>query len=127
MKQTPKQLARLFIESVQEGSDKDLASASDILVAWLGARGELKRLRDVIRGVEMVWKEKFGIANVEITSAHPLSKTLKASLEKLAHGASVTEVVDPSLIGGARLCMDEQLIDSSVSGSLSRLKKSLSS
>lgn len=126
MKVSPKQLARLFVESVEDASSKHLDEAATELISWLHARGELKKLRDVIRAIDQIWKEKYGIATLTIETAHPLTKTMSDTLTKLANGAEVREVIDPSLIGGARLRIDERIIDGSLKGALNQLTQKLS-
>lgn len=126
MNVSPKQLAHLFVESVEDASEKHLEEASTELVAWLHARGELKKLKDVIRSIDQIWKEKYGVSTLTIETAHPLTHTMKDALTKLAAGAEVREVVDESLIGGAKLRIDERIIDGSLKGALHQLTASLS-
>ncbi len=126
MKVTNKQLASLFVAQAESLDPKDLAQASDALVSWLAVRGELKRFQDVLRAIDLVWKEKHGFATLTIETAHPLSKSARATLEKHAAGAEIRERVDESLIGGARIRIDERIIDGSLSGALKQLTKQLS-
>lgn len=126
MNVSPKQLARLFVESVEDASPKHLEEAATELVSWLHARGELKKLKDVVRSIDQIWKEKYGMATLTIETAHPLTHTMKDALTKLAAGAEVREVIDLSLIGGAKLRIDERIIDGSLKGALEQLTVSLS-
>ncbi len=126
MKISPKQLARLFVQSVEDASQTHLENAAEELIAWLHVRGELKKLRDVIRAIDQIWKEKHKIATLTIETAHPLTKTMRDTLLKLAEGAEVREALDPALIGGAKLRIDERIIDGSLRGALEQLKVSLS-
>lgn len=126
MNVSPKQLARLFVESVEGASSKHLEEAATELISWLHARGELKKLKDVIRSIDQIWKEKHGLSTLTIETAHPLTHTMKEALTKLAAGAEVREVVDSSLIGGAKLRIDERIIDGSLKGALHQFTVSLS-
>ena len=126
MNVSPKQLARLFVESVEDASPKHLEEAATELIAWLHTRGELKKLKDVIRSIDQIWKEKHGLSTLTIQTAHPLTKLMTDTLTKLAAGAEIREVVDPSLIGGAKLRIDERIIDGSLKGALEQLTVSLS-
>ena len=126
MKVTNKQLASMFVAQAESLDPKDLAQASDALVSWLAARGELKRFQDVLRSIDLVWKEKYGFATLTIETAHPISESTRAALKKHAAGAEIRERVDESLIGGARIRIDERIIDGSLSGALKQLTKQLS-
>lgn len=126
MKISHKKLARLFVESVESATEHQLRELSTELITWLHARGELKKLKDVIRSIDEIWKEKHGMATLTIATAFPLSEPLKNSLTKFAAGAELREVVDPTLIGGAKLRIDERIIDGSIKGALEQLTVSLS-
>ncbi len=121
MKITNKQLASQFLAAVESAEKNDLKQASDILISWLSARGELKRLREIMRSIDKIWKEKNGIATIMIETAYPLSASLKSALEKKSAGAEIRERVDASLIGGARISIDEHQIDGSLKGALQQL------
>jgi len=125
MKITNKQLAEQFISFVESSDQKQLESASDVLIAWLASRGELKRFREIIRGIDQVWKDKHGMATITIETAYELPTTVRKSLEKQSAGAEIRERVDASLIGGARIRIDEQLIDGSLNGALKQLTHAL--
>jgi len=126
MKITPKKLAALFVDSAEHATEHQRKELADTLVTFLKARGELKRLKDVIRAIDQIWIEKHGMATLIIESAHPLTESLKKSVEKLASGAEVKEIVNPSLIGGAKLRIDERIIDGSLKGALEQLTVTLS-
>lgn len=126
MKLTNKQLATVFVDSVQDASEHQMHELANTFISFLHGRGELKRLKDVIRSIDQIWKERHGMATLTIQSAHPLTESLRHSLIKIAAGAEVREVVDPSLIGGAKLRIDERIIDGSLKGALEQLTVTLS-
>lgn len=125
MKISHKKLALLFVQSVESATEKQLSEAATELITWLHARGELKKLKDVIRSIDQIWKEKHGMATLTISTAFPVSQTMKDSLIKLAAGAELREVIDPTLIGGAKLRIDERIIDGSLKGALEQLTLAL--
>ncbi len=126
MKVTNKQFAKAFVTVVDELEGKDLNDASTAFIFHAFSRGELKRFRNILREIENIWKQKSGVATIIIETAHPLEASVRQALEKSAAGAEIREVVDPSLIGGIRLRIDDRIIDGSLSGSLKQLKKTLS-
>jgi F-type H+-transporting ATPase subunit delta len=75
-------------------------------------------------------KKQNGIVPVTVTSAVKLEKetlkTLLDSIQKYVDGDfEVTEEVDPSLIGGFVVRMDDKQIDASISSQLNRMKLEL--
>ncbi len=125
MKLRARQLARTYVEMTEGKSSKETERIAAACVEFLAARHELPQWRDVVRHIDGVWKEKHGVANVVVTSAHPLSKEARKILEKAAAGATLTENVDPTLIGGARVHIDDRIIDASIAGSLAALTSHL--
>lgn len=123
MNYTAKQLAQALIDVAEK---KNIKASSDALVAWLQARGELRRVREVIDAVETIWKHRFGAATVTIRSAHQISTTLRKRIETLAPGAELHEFIDAELVGGARIRIDDRVIDASVEGYLEQLHETLS-
>ena len=126
MKLTTKQLAHAFVEIAEGKKGKDLEQAAKSFVELLAERGKLVLYRDIVAAVDIIWKEKYGAANINIQSADPLSKVAKEALEKQANGATITEEVQKDLIGGAKLRIDDRIIDGTIKGSLDLLKQRLS-
>ncbi len=124
MTYTTKQLASVVIDMVEDGKS-DVGEVADGLVRLLAEQNDLKRMHDIDRAIEQVWKERFGVATLTIETAHPISVTLKKQLEKISKGAELREVVNADLIGGARLTIDDRVIDGTVSGTLEQLRTTL--
>ena len=120
-----KQLARAFVSGAGDLSGAALTGAADTFVKFLSDRRELHRMREVIRAVEGAWREKYGAATVVVETAKPLSTKSRKALEEKTSGATIIEHVRPDLIGGARIRIDDRILDGSVSGQLDALKRSL--
>lgn len=125
MKRTNKELARWYIQSVQDADTQKQNNAADVFIECLAGRGELGRLREIIRAIDLVWKEMYGVSTITVMSAHPLTKSLRTALEKRTCGAEIKEFVDPTLIGGVIIRMDENVIDGSLLGALNQLRNTL--
>lgn len=122
MKRTEKQLARVLVHSLDGATKPQVESTAAELVHLLASRGETHRVRRVIEAIESAWREKYGAATVTIETAYELSASLRKKVEALAPGAQIREKVRPEIIGGARLRIDETIIDGSIEGHLARLK-----
>lgn len=125
MKKHEKQLARAFVSSLDGATMPQIENAATELVALLVSRGEIHRVKGVIEAIETVWREIYGAATVKIEMAHPLTAALRKKLEALAPGAEIREKVRPEIIGGARLRIDETIIDGSIEGQLAHLNQAL--
>lgn len=125
MKRTEKQVARALVDALDGATDAQIEAAAAQLVSLLVLRVEVHRVPRVIEALEDAWRERYGAATVTIETAHPLSTALKKRLETLAPGAELKEKVRPEIIGGAKLRIDETVIDGSIEGQLVRLKQVL--
>lgn len=120
-----KKFARVLIDAVEGKSQAEMEEIISEFIVYLSQNRLLSWWREIARGVESVWKEKYGVANVAVTSAHPLSEKSRQALEKAAPGADLVETVDPELIGGAIVRIDDRIIDGSILGALNSLKQTL--
>ncbi len=127
MKGSEKKLAQVFVESVEGKKDAEIAQAAKDLVVLLSERKELHRLSGVIDAIEQVWAQKYGAATISVATAFPLSDVLRKKLQSIAEGAEIKEIVDPEIIGGARLRIDESIIDGSIKAHLEQLESKLQS
>ncbi|MCR4313931.1 MAG: F0F1 ATP synthase subunit delta [Candidatus Uhrbacteria bacterium] len=125
MKRNEKQLARTFVSSLEGATLAQVESTAGELVNLLASRGETHRVRRVIEAIEDAWRKQYGVATVTIETAHPLTSALRQKLEAIAPGVELREKVRPEIIGGARLRIDETIIDGSIEGHLLHLNQVL--
>lgn len=125
MKWKAKQLARAYVDLTDGKSEKDVEKIAMEFVHFLASRHELALWRAVTQSIDRVWRERYGAATITVTSAHPILEKSLAALKKAASGATIHEIVDPELIAGAKLRIDDRIIDGSAAGMLAKLKSAL--
>lgn len=121
MKSSEKQLAWTIVETLEGASSETLQQTMKTVIDLLVSRNELHRLKGLIEAIEQVWIQKFGAATITIETPYSLSSALRQKLKLLAQGAELKEQIQPELIGGARLRVDETIIDGSIQGHLLQL------
>ena len=121
-----KQLATILVDACAGQDTSAREAIMTDFVQFLVQRQELFRVRDIIRQVDRVWQERYGVARVEVESAYSLSDQMRARLQTLTRGADWQERVRPELIGGLRLRLDDRLIDGTVTEKLMALQRTLS-
>ena len=125
MKQKSLNYARALVDVVEKKEDvKELGGS---FIQFLQKENDLDLIYEIIEALDIVWKQRFGVSHVEVATAYPLEQKLKKELVALAKGASINEIVDKELIGGARLRIDERIIDGTISQQLNQLKTTLTS
>ena len=109
------------------------ATADDTLygdfLRLLERNKRLDTVRDCMVAYRDLYRKSHGISRVTVTTAAPLDKALekrlKAIIEAHLGGGKIeyTALVDPDLIGGFTVAIDNELLDASVAGELNQLKK----
>lgn len=116
MKASIKQLTNALLATTEGKSGKKLEEVARSFVEVLAKRGELGRVREVIRRLT---------TRVVAETAFPLKPAQRKAIQD-ATGTMIEEVVDPSLIGGLRLRINDRIIDGTVLGQVEQLKRTLS-
>lgn len=125
MKQSEKQFARELVERLEGSSDAKAREVVRELVTFLASRRELHRVRGILEAIDGAWAERYGASTIKIDSAYPLNESLRKKIIALAPGAELRERVDEGLIGGARLQIDELVLDTTIGAQLKRLQIAL--
>lgn len=131
---------QLLIKSPIVNSDKKI----EIFVELFGQFQEISRkfielitrkgrevlLSEIASSFEAQVNKYKGITPITITSAVPLSEAAKNKIVSKVQGIvsgtfDITEKIDPALIGGFIVRMDDKQIDASVSSQLDNLKQRL--
>lgn len=99
------------------------------VAAFLLAEGRVDELDSLLRDIQVEWANK-GYVEVLARSTHPLLPEVKADIIKQAQAlyptarkVVVTEIADPSVIGGVQLSVANQQLDLSVEAKLNKFKQ----
>lgn len=96
--------------------------------------GERKRLNEIVGLVDAYIRlsnEEQGIADAKVYSVRPLSEEERTSVSSVfakkvgKQALRIENIIDPSLIGGMRIQIGNQIYDSSISSKLERLQRQL--
>lgn len=126
-KVSPAQVVDVLIAAV-----KSTDAAVRNFVATMVENGRLAAMLEVAEQFEALKNAAAGLANAKIESAFPLEGAQLTSLVKgLEHKFSCklnpSVTVDPSLIGGVRVVVGDEVLDTSVRGRLAALRTLLTS
>jgi F-type H+-transporting ATPase subunit delta len=99
-------------------------------IGVMNLKNRLSLLGQIITAYGDLLDDKFGKIEVDVTTAHKLSKDELENVRQrvgnaLKRDAVIHEYVDESLIGGMMLRVQDQLIDASVKSQLEKIKQKL--
>jgi F-type H+-transporting ATPase subunit delta len=125
------QLGEIFVAVLKlDMKDAAVAKEATNLVAELARNGRFSALPEIAAQFHVLKNAHDGAADVGITSAFELTETqlgdLVASLEKkFGRKLLPTVTVDSSLIGGVRVMVGDEVLDTSVRAKLQQLQVAL--
>jgi ATP synthase F1 delta subunit len=96
----------------------------------LNDNDRLSRLPGIVDAFDAVAQESFGRVEVNVTTAEPMGADARAALESSLHAKlGKTPVlhckVEPSILGGIRIQVGDQLVDASLSTRLGQVRQQM--
>ncbi len=125
---------RLSLANKKDVLANSFAGANTLVLDTLFVLLEKQRLHEVLNVVDefiTLANEAAGVADAKVFSTRPLTADESAAISSVfaqkvgKHSLRIENIIDPSLIGGVRLQIGNQIYDSSLSGKLGRLKQDL--
>ncbi len=101
------------------------------LIELLGQKDRLALLLGISTAFEQLYKQSKGLKEAQVVTAVPLTDDLKnkilTKIKELtgSHQIKLTNTVNPDIIGGFILNLDDLRYDASVSGKLAKIKQKL--
>ena len=124
MRVDPKAVAHILVSAAQNGSSQEkMHVLTKGVVEFLVEKNAMHLWREVAKEIERQWKDTFGASTVAVESAYPLDSDTTKQIEALAKGADIHTNINPELIGGIKIQIDDTVIDSTVSGKLAKMKQ----
>jgi F0F1-type ATP synthase delta subunit len=123
MKYSASLYAKALAQAVAEAKGKDLDVIEKNFLALVRRNGDEGSLRKIVEQAGRMIRKTDGIKKVTIRSARPLGAAQEKLVNNLVHSGDVVEKeIDPELIAGVRIVMDDELqFDGSLKGKLDAL------
>ncbi|MFY9463249.1 MAG: F0F1 ATP synthase subunit delta [Candidatus Sungiibacteriota bacterium] len=123
MRSTSGQYAHALIDALVEASDDARPQIIRRFLALLRKNKDMRRLGAIMRKVEKQSLADQGLYKIAVSSVSPLTEKTKNEIEKsLAKKLLWEETIDPALLGGIRILIDDELlIDASARHRLDRM------
>ncbi len=120
-KVTRKQLAATIAGQIGKLPERKLAKS---IAAYLIAERQTKDIESLLRDVKKLRAERQGLVEADVTSAFPLSSSIKREIKKIleADKLLLNEIIDKNVLGGVRVESNDLLLDLTVRSRLNQLK-----
>jgi F-type H+-transporting ATPase subunit delta len=126
MRYSPKQYAQALYDSLKDVKEGEIDLIFKNFYSILLRNNDLKLINKIIEKIKEIDKEERGVVEVEVTGAKEIDKDLVSKLCNLiGKKAEIQKKVDPGLIGGLKIQINDLLIDGSIKAKLNKLKQSL--
>lgn len=123
-KRSAKQWARALVAVLDETPEGKRDGVMTGFVQLLEEAHLRSRWREIANALSLVWKERYGAGTIELTTTEPQKEVLEALEKKFPHTA-VDERIDPECLGGAKVRIDDRVIDATLRAQLTDLKQQL--
>lgn len=122
MKYTPRHYAESLYNALEH---KEGTVRRDVLSRFmivLHKNHDAKHVRRILVEYEKLYLQKHNLRKIDIVSASPLESGMKQDIESILGKALLTESVDPELVAGLSITVDDEyLIDASAKTMISNL------
>lgn len=128
MKPTIEQYVTALREALNEVRPESVDLVLENFVRVLAQHGDTDKYATIVHEYEMSLAGKEPLIRAQVTAADTavIDRALADELNRIAaQRLQIEESVDPALIGGVVVRIDDTIIDASVRGSLEQLRKTL--
>jgi len=126
MKYKTRDLASLLLALVKDAPQKEIPNLINKFVDYIKETHATALLPRILKTFDALWNKEHGIKKALISVAKPMSREEKLEVE-VALGAEteLEEKVEPEMIGGIKIMIDDLLVDASLKRRLEDLKQTI--
>lgn len=131
MKVNNTQYAEALYEATKGKSQNEIDSSVTNFVKILEKNNQLKNVGNIINKFSEIWNKKEGVVEAEVITKEMIKKETSDKVEKFIKDKYKTEKVlivnkiDKNIMGGIVIKVGDEMMDTSISGQLARLKNKL--
>lgn len=126
MKYKTRDLAALLLALVKDAPQKEIPSLVNKFVDYIKETHATALLPRILKTFDTLWNKEHGIKKAFITVSKPMTKEEKQKVGSvLGEDAELEEVVEPEIIGGMKIMIDDLLVDASLKRRLEDLKQTI--
>ncbi|PIY96952.1 MAG: ATP synthase F1 subunit delta [Candidatus Kerfeldbacteria bacterium CG_4_10_14_0_8_um_filter_42_10] len=126
---TPKQYAIALYESIKDSEGTELNQRIRNFLELIRKRKNMKSLNKIYKHFVAVYQEREQVLQAEVTASRDLGSKVKSEIihwlnESTGRTATLTELIDPTILGGVIVKFGDTVWDASLKNSLKKLQNS---
>lgn len=130
-KTSPKNIALAIFESIKDKEGKAVDSIIESSSIFIRDHNLLGRKEEILNALEDIINKKNGVVKVRVSTSNNLDQKVKNEIDQFvkkrykAKKVIIENKVIPSLLGGIRIEIGDEVIDATVSNKVNQLQKFL--
>jgi len=126
---TPKQYAIALYESIKDSEGTELNQRIRNFLELIRKRKNMKSLNKIYKHFVAVYQEREQVLQAEVTASRDLGSKVKSEIihwlnKSTGRTSTLTELIDPTILGGVIVKFGDTLWDASLKNSLKKLQNS---
>jgi len=124
-------IARAIYFSLKGKSHSEQADTNKKIVSFLRRKRLLSKVPDILSRLQKIINKDEGVIEAKVSTAEKLDHKNRTHIEHFlkkhysAHKVSIVENVDPKILGGVKIEVDNDVIDLSIKNRVNKLQEYL--
>ena len=126
MKYKTRDLAALLLALVKDAPQKEIPNLINKFVDYIKETHATALLPRILKTFDAFWNREHGIKKALITVSKPMTKEERQKVgAALGEETELEEIIEPEIIGGMKIMIDDLLVDASLKRRLEDLKQTI--
>lgn len=128
MKVSVNNLARAIYESSSDKKESELVKLNQDIIELIQEKNMLSKTDQILEALEKIIDEEEGLVRIKVSAKGKISKTVTNEIEEFikerygAKNVMMTFEENPKLLGGIKIQIGDEIIDTTLSNKLSQLQ-----
>lgn len=121
-----KKISQVIVMMLERGDNPQLVAKK--VAAYMVSQGYSGKADMLVRSLSQTMHSITGVLEVNIKSRHALTQDVRSAITQLfseKQAVTLSEQIDPSLLGGARIVAGDEVLDVSVRSRINALKQAV--
>ncbi len=121
-----KKISQVIVMMLERGDNPQLVAKK--VAAYMVSQGYGGKADMLVRSLSQTMRSITGVLEVNIKSRHALTEDVRSAITQLFsenQAVTLSEQIDPSLLGGARIVAGDEVLDVSVRSRINALKQAV--